>query len=328
MTKSLYFPPTRPLIVLVAFEGAQLLDIAGPSEVFAAAAVLEGHAGCDIRVASVQGTPIATSAGVTLQTERLTSLSDRAIDTLIVCGGPDDAIKAAIHSRPLRRWLREEAPKVRRLASVCSGVFVLAAAGLTENRKVTTHWSAADRLQEAFADLTVDADALFVRDGALWTSGGVTAGIDMALAMVAEDHGSALAQAVAQQLVLSVRRPGRQSQFSPLLAAQKPGAEAFADLIVWIWRNLDKRLDGAMLAAEAGLSERSFQRKFVRATGLTPAAFVERVRVDQARSLLGAGTPLKTIAAQVGLGSTTRLAAAFQRQLEMTPQDYRAVHGG
>jgi transcriptional regulator GlxA family with amidase domain len=210
---------------------------------------------------------------------------------------------------------------------VCTGVFVLAAAGLVAGKRVATHWSAAERLTNSFPDLLVDAAALFVRDGAVWTSGGVTAGIDMALAMVAEDHGSGLAQSVAQYLVLPIRRSGGQSQFSPLLAAQRPGAEPFADLIAWIREHVHAVLDGPRLAEQAGLSERSFQRKFAKATGQTPAAFVERVRVDRARGLLTSGLPLKAVAASVGLGSTTRLAAAFERHLGMTPQAYRATHG-
>jgi transcriptional regulator GlxA family with amidase domain len=326
MTKSSTFPPTAPLHVIVAYEGVQLLDVAGTAEVFATAATLDDRAACEVALISSQGGTVMSSAGVALQTRPPNWLAGRRIDTLIVAGGPVDAVEGALRDRPLRAWLRQQAAATRRLCSVCSGVFVLAAAGLATGRRVATHWSAADRLQAAFRELNVDREALFVRDGSLWTSGGVTTGIDMAIAMVAEDHGSALAEAVARQLVLSVRRPGGQSQYSPLLASEKPGGEAFADLMVWIRNNLAGRLDGPALAAAAGMSERTFQRRFTDAMGTTPAAFVERVRVDRARSLLGEDLPLKTIAARVGFSSSTRLAAAFGRVLGLSPQTYRAFH--
>jgi transcriptional regulator GlxA family with amidase domain len=327
MTKSFDIPPNRRLVAILVFEGAQLLDAAGPAEVFATAAALQDEASYEIAMLSVSGQVVSTSGSIGLGTVSLGALEARFVDTLIVAGGPDQAVEAAVVDRDLRHWLRRQAPRVRRLASVCSGAFVLAAAGLLKGRRVATHWSATDRLMMTFPEVTVDPDALFVRDGMLWTSGGVTAGIDMALAMLAEDHGSALAQRVAQQLVLSMRRPGSQSQFSPLLAAQKPGSEQFSDLIAWIREHIDAALDVPSLAEKAGLSERSFQRKFTKATGQTPAAFVERVRVDRARSLLSTDLPLKAVATQVGLASTTRLAAAFQRQLGMTPRSYRTAHG-
>jgi transcriptional regulator GlxA family with amidase domain len=203
---------------------------------------------------------------------------------------------------------------------------VLAALGLADGRRVATHWDATGPLAELFPNVSVDPEALYVIDGPLWTSGGVTCGIDMALAMVAHDLGSTIAVEIAQRLVLYARRPGYQSQFSPVLQAQLKAGGRLAELIDWIRANLHEPLDMRTLAARAMLSERSFHRKFVEATGSTPARFVEKLRLDQARLLLSRGASLKSVAAKVGLFPPKRLAGAFERHFGITPGLFRDMH--
>jgi len=226
----------------------------------------------------------------------------------------------------VRRWLRRVAPRTRRYGSVCTGAFVLAAAGLLDGKRVATHWASCARLAERHPALSVDADALYVVDGKVWTSAGVTTGIDMALALVEADLGAATANLIARHFVLYARRPGYQSQFSPLLEAQREAAAPFADLVEWMQAHLDGALDVPALARRAGLTERSFYRKFTEATGKTPAHFVERLRLEAARTLLAKGLPLKTIACKVGLGSSARLGQAFERRFGLAPSLFREMH--
>ena len=228
----------------------------------------------------------------------------------------------------MRRWLCKVAPRAKRYGSVCTGAFVLAAAGLLDGKRVATHWASCDRLADGFPALNVDADSLYVVDGKVWTSAGVTTGIDMALALVEADLGAATANLIARHFVLYARRPGYQSQFSPLLQAQTAAEAPFAALIDWMQENLDQPLDVPALAARAGLSERSFYRKFTEATGKTPAHFVEGLRLDAARTLLAQGLPLKAIAGKVGLSSPARLGQAFERRFGMAPSLFREMHRG
>jgi transcriptional regulator GlxA family with amidase domain len=246
-------------------------------------------------------------------------------DTLLVAGG-SRGLKAAMERADLRRWLNVVAPKTRRYGSVCTGAFVLAAAGLLDGRRVATHWASCERLAKNFPNLEVDADSLYVVDGKVWTSAGVTTGIDMALALVEADLGAAMANLIARHFVLYARRPGYQSQFSPLLQAQTEAEAPFAKLIDWMQENLDQPLDVPALAARAGMTERSFYRKFTEATGKTPAHFVEGLRLDAARTLLTKGLPIKTIAGKVGLNSPARLGQAFERRFGMAPSLFREMH--
>jgi transcriptional regulator GlxA family with amidase domain len=203
---------------------------------------------------------------------------------------------------------------------------ILASLGLLDGRKAATHWDACDPLAENFTEVRVDPEASYVVDGEVWTSAGVTTGIDMALAMVERDHGAALAGDIAKRLVVYARRPGHQNQFSALLNAQVLADNPFAPLMDWMQGRLDKTLDGATLAERAGLTERSFYRKFQTATGQTPAQFVESLRIDAARALLARDLSIKAVAAQVGM-DPRRLNAAFERRFGMSAQMYRAMHG-
>ena len=308
-------------VAIVAYEGCQLLDVTGPAAVFGAANDAVGQPFYDLAIVSPDGGTVVSNCGVALQSRRIGGQPD----TLLVAGG-SRGLKSAMERPDLRRWLRKVAPAARRYGSVCTGAFVLAAAGLLDGRRVATHWASCRRLADRFAALEVDAESLYVVDGKVWTSAGVTTGIDMALALVEADLGAATANLIARHFVLYARRPGYQSQFSPVLQAQTSAETPFAQLIDWMQAHLDQPLDVPALAARAGLSERSFYRKFTDATGKTPAHFVESLRLDAARTLLGRGLPLKAIAGQVGLRSPARLGRAFERRFGMAPSLFREMH--
>jgi transcriptional regulator GlxA family with amidase domain len=308
-------------LFILAYEGCQLLDVTGPAAVFGAANDAVGRTVYDLRVISPDGGAVASNSGVAVQSRRIGGQPD----TLLVAGG-SRGLPAVTARADVRRWLRRVAPRARRYGSVCTGAFVLAAAGLLDGKRVATHWASCAGLAERHAALSVDADALYVVDGKVWTSAGVTTGIDMALALVEADLGAATANLIARRFVLYARRPGYQSQFSPLLRAQTAAEAPFGELVEWMQAHLDCPLDVPALARRAGLTERSFYRKFAEATGKTPAQFVERLRLEAARTLLSRDLPLKAIAGKVGLGSSARLGAAFERGFGMTPSLFREMH--
>jgi transcriptional regulator GlxA family with amidase domain len=322
MTKEVYFlPMPKHRVVILAYEGCQLLDVTGPAAVFGAANESRAQPFYDLSIVSPDGGAVTSTAGVAIQSRKIGGQPD----TLLVAGG-SRGLKAAMTRDDLRRWLRTVAPKAKRFGSVCTGAFVLAAAGLLDGKRVATHWSSCERLARTFPALEVDADSLYVVDGKIWTSAGVTTGIDMSLALVEADLGAATANLIARHFVLYARRPGYQSQFSPLLQAQTAAEAPFAALIDWMQENLDQPLDVPTLAARAGLTERSFYRKFTEATGKTPAHFVEGLRLDAARTLLTKGLPIKTIAGKVGLNSPARFGQAFERRFGMAPSLFREMH--
>ena len=322
MTKGVYFlPMAKHRIFILAYEGCQLLDVTGPAAVFGAANESRAQPFYDLSIVSPDGGAVTSNAGVAIQSRKIGGQPD----TLLVAGG-SRGLKAAMTRDDLRRWLRTVAPKARRFGSVCTGAFVLAAAGLLDGKRVATHWASCERLARKFPALEVDADSLYVVDGKIWTSAGVTTGIDMALALVEADLGAATANLIARHFVLYARRPGYQSQFSPLLQAQTVAEAPFAALIDWMQENLDQPLDVPTLAVRAGLTERSFYRKFTEATGKTPAHFVEGLRLDAARTLLTKGLPIKTIAGKVGLNSPARFGQAFERRFGMAPSLFREMH--
>jgi transcriptional regulator GlxA family with amidase domain len=308
-------------LFILAYDGCQLLDVTGPAAVFGAANEAGAGAVYDLRIVSPDGGAVASNAGVTIESQKIGGQPD----TLLVAGG-SRGLKATMARSDAMRWLRRVAPKTKRYGSVCTGAFLLAAAGLLDGKRVATHWSRCEQLARQFPNLTVDSEALYVVDGKVWTSAGVTTGIDMALALVESDLGPATANLIARHFVLYARRPGYQSQFSPLLQAQAAAEAPFANLIDWMQQNLERPLDVPALANRAGLSERSFYRKFIQATGKTPAHFVESLRLEAARTLLAKGLPLKTIAGQVGLTSSSRLGQAFERRFGMAPSLFRQMH--
>jgi transcriptional regulator GlxA family with amidase domain len=313
-------------VILVAFDGAQGLDVFGPAEVFASAARRLGRPVYEVVLTAVDGGAIRATSGITLTTRALAGLRPRPRDTVLVVGGEEHAIRDAAGSAPLVAWLTRAAGVVRRIGSVCSGAFILARAGLLDGRRAATHWSACDRLAAFRPAVTVDREAIFVRDGGVWTSAGVTTGIDMALAMVEADHGRGVADEIAARLVLYARRPGFQSQFSDALVAQTAASDPLAPAIEWARANLRSRsIDVPRLARRAAMSVRTLHRRCVEQLGTTPAKLVEKLRVEEARTLLATTTlGTKTIAARCGFGSAPRMARAFERAIGLSPREYRA----
>jgi transcriptional regulator GlxA family with amidase domain len=312
-------------VALVAYDGFQLLDITGPATVFAGASRMLPRGGYAVDVLSPNGGMVTSDSGVRLETRALAHYRAPSIDTLLIAGAEAPALRGVIGLPAVRRTLPKLAARSRRFGSVCSGTFVLAALDLIAGRKVATHWEACAALAERYPDLCVDPAALFVVDGRVWTSAGVTTGIDMALAMVEQDCGAEIANAVARRLVLYARRPGYQSQFSPLLDARIKAETPFAGLIAWMQSNLDHPLDVPSLAARAGLTERSFYRRFLAAVGTPPAQFAEMIRLEAARTLITEDMPLKAVAASVGL-TPIRLNRAFERHFGIAPRLFRDMH--
>ncbi|MCX7361638.1 MAG: DJ-1/PfpI family protein [Alphaproteobacteria bacterium] len=310
-------------IALFAYEGCQLLDVTGPAAVFGAANEASKRPVYDLRIVSPDGGAVASNSGVALMSDKLGGRPD----TLLVSGG-SRGLRGVIARDDARRWACRVAPRAQRYGSVCSGALVLAAWGLLDDKRVATHWASCERLARLHPKVSVDPESLYVVDGKVWTSAGVTTGIDMALAIVEADLGAALANEIARHFVLYARRPGYQSQFSPLLQAQVTADAPFAALIDWMQHHLERPLDVPELARRAGLSERSFYRKFTEATGKTPAHFVETLRLEAARTLMAKGLPLKSIAAKVGLRTSARLGQAFERRFGMAPSLFREMHAG
>ncbi|MBL8673682.1 MAG: DJ-1/PfpI family protein, partial [Rhodospirillales bacterium] len=304
------------------FPDFQLLDVAGPLQTLATAAQVAGRAAYEIRAVSMAGGPVRSSSGAVMMTAPVASLSRLRIDTLVVPGGP--GVLAAADDRDLVRWVGRRARTARRAGSVCSGAFVMAATGLLDGRRVATHWWRCDALAARFPRIVVERDAIHVREGKYFTSAGVTAGIDLALALVEEDLGRRVAMATARHLVVFLRRPGGQSQFSAELDAQCADDGGFDDLHRWISENLRRRLDVETLAARAGMSARHFARVYRARTGATPARAVERFRLEAARRALEAGDDrLDLVARRAGLGGADRLRTLFRRHLGVAPRAYR-----
>jgi transcriptional regulator GlxA family with amidase domain len=317
-------PPRR--VAVVAFPGIQTLDVVGPLEVFAGASMWAAHHGVRgyaVEVLARGAGEVRASSGVRLVADRAFGRVSGGLDTLLVAGG--EGTVDAVRDVALLRWLRRMAPRVRRLGSVCTGTFVLAEAGLLDGRRVTTHWVACERLAAAYPQLRVDPDPIFVRDGDVWTSAGVTAGMDLALALVEDDLGRAAALAVARRLVLFLRRPGGQSQFSAQLAAQAADREPLRDLQAWIADHPDADCAVPALARRVAMSPRHFARVFRDEVGTTPARFVERVRVEAARRRLEESDDgVDAIAATCGFGTAESMRRAFLRTVRVAPAAYRA----
>jgi len=316
-------------IVFIAAPETQILDVAGPFQVFVRAAENYVRARPDrkspyrvLLASTTTGKAVSTNCGLVIQgTDTFRSLRG-PIDTLLVAGGT--GVERASHEKELLLWLRRTSRRVRRLGSICTGAFLLASAGLLKGKRAATHWKWAPELAERFKDVTVDSDSIYVRDGNTYTSAGVTAGMDLALALVEEDLGSAAALTVARELVLYLRRAGGQSQFSPALALQTSDRKQIERIQNWVLDNLHRELRVADLAAEAGMSPRNFARVFLDDTGVTPARFVERSRVEAARRRLEESEDkLEKIADDCGLGSVQGLRRSFQRLLHVPPSAYR-----
>lgn len=324
MPKNPRFSPKPRAIEIVTFPGVQILDVAGPLQAFTSANDYAAKAGptrpYDVRVVAQREREITASAGLTFATAPL-SPARAPLDTLIVAGGP--GVRGIEANKKLVAWVRKRARRARRVTSVCTGAFLLGAAGLLDGRRAVTHWTECDTLARLYPAIRVEPDPIFVRDGAVWTSAGVTAGIDLSLALIEEDLGRPLALAVARHLVMFLKRPGGQSQFSAALSLQED--EKFGSLHEWITSHVGRDLSLPVLAREAGMSERSFSRRYAESTGTTPARAVEKLRVEAARMMLSdTKLPVKRIAARCGFGSEETMRRSFLRNLSATPQDYRA----
>jgi transcriptional regulator GlxA family with amidase domain len=320
---------TRTVAFLV-YPGFSLLNLSGPASVFHTANVELRASGrkplYSIEVVSSSGGLVMTDGGITVSTRALAQLPATQVHTALFLGAHAEHLQALTLEPSLRRWATRCASEATRFGAVCTGAFVLAALGLLDGKRVATHWFACAGLAARYPSIIVDADSLYVVDGKTWSSAGASAGIDMALAMVSRDLGNSLASQVAKGLVVYARRPGYQSQFSTLLSAQTKVDGPFLKLTGWLQTNMHRTLDVASLARRVGLSQRSFYRKFVAATGDSPARFIEAVRLDAARTLLSQGLTLKAVAAQVGLAPTARLTRVFQRRFGISPSLFREMH--
>jgi len=319
-------PPRRRIVVLTVPD-AQLLDVAGPAQVFATADEMGSPAGgYSLTVVSPTGGVVATSSGIAIATAP-PAAARGPIDTLVIAGGP--GARAAVADRALIARIRGWSKRARRTCSVCTGAFLLAEAGLLDGKRAATHWSRCAELQARYPRVRVEPDPIFVRDGALWSSAGVTAGIDLALALVEDDLGHELAMRVARGLVVFLKRPGGQSQFSAPLSAQTADDHALDALHGWMAAHLDADLRVERLAARAGMSPRTFARVYAAKLGTTPAKTVERLRVEAARRAIEeGGAPIKQIAHRCGFGDEERMRRAFVRRLGVSPSDYRTRFAG
>ena len=307
----------RTVAVLI-FPEFQLLDAAGPITVFEAAGRDAAPPAYRLRVMAGAAGPVVSSCGVPLVAE---PLIDGALDTLIVAGGWGTRNTSACAQT--LDYVRAAAARARRTASVCSGAFILAAAGLLDGRRATTHWARAAEFARTYPQVRVEPDRIFIRDGTTWTSAGITAGIDLALALVAEDLGEAVAKRAAQQLVVYHRRPGGQSQFSALLEADRPDSR-FSSLLAWARERLNERLSVERLAERAAMSPRHFARAFAADTGITPAKAIERLRLEAARDEIeSSAAPIEHVAAHTGFGDPERMRRAFLRAFGQPPQALR-----
>ena len=307
-------------VVIAAFPGIQVLDVTGPAEVFSMADRITDGA-YDVSVCARTREPLTTS-GPVLVAPNGPLPAKGLIDTLLVPGGI--GVVSALKDSALVGWIRKAAERSRRVASVCNGAYLLAEAGLLDGRRATTHWANGDDLQRRYPAVRVDTDPIYVRDGQVYTSAGVTAGMDLALALVEEDLGRETALEVARWLVLFLKRPGGQSQFSAQLSSQLAERRPLRDLQAWIVENPADDLTVPALAARSHMSERNFARAFRREVGMTPGAYVTAVRVDRARMLLETSdAPVDAVARECGFGTVETMRRAFARRMHVSPSDYR-----
>jgi transcriptional regulator GlxA family with amidase domain len=322
-------PLDRPRhVVFVAYQQMGLLDLTGAQTVFWAASkrMLErGLPGYQLHTASLAGGLIQTAEGLSVGTSRLGQLAELPIDTFIVPGAPDICQTLDDHA-DLVHWLRTASHQARRIASVCSGAFLLAKAGLLDGLRAATHWAMCDTLKRRFPSIDVDADAIFIQQGSVWTSAGVSAGIDLALALVEADCGREVAMQVARELVVYLKRPGGQAQYSQLLQSQSEDGAVFEHLHLWLEQNLgDEKLTVERLAEQARMSQRNFARVYKLKTGRTPAKAIELFRLEAAKRMLeNSPRNIDQIARLCGFGDEERMRSTFQRNLSISPRDYRS----
>ena len=315
-------------IVMLAFPGAEIIDIAGPLDILGVAPCVHDNEFDLSRrqpslIVSEFGGPITTQpSGITIHTESLESLGKKHIDTLIVPGAY--SMEYALNRPALLNWIKRAAARARRVVSVCTGAFLLAEAGLLDGRRSTTHWLRVEEFARRYPQTSVEPDSIFVNDGKFYTSAGITSGMDLALHLVETDYGAGVALTIARNWLLYVKRPGGQSQFSALLPEKASQRSSIADLQSWIMDNLNADLSVTALASRLAMSPRNFARVFQNETGITPAKFVETVRIEAARRWLEESShSIEIIADECGMGDSERLRRSFVRRLGVNPSDYR-----
>ncbi|MCH8686737.1 GlxA family transcriptional regulator [Pedomonas mirosovicensis] len=311
-------------VAIVIHEGVQALDVAGPVDVFTEAnTYLDGAERYEIMLVAADRAPLRASNGMRMMADLTFEEALGGFDIILVAGGP--GLPAAAPDPRLVQWVKTAPSRASIYGSICTGAFILGHAGLLDDRRVTTHWQDAQALAAKFPKAKVEPDLIYVRDGRLITSAGVTAGIDLTLALVGQRHGAEIALKVAKRLVVVAQRQGGQSQFSPYLTAPADPASPIARIQDHVMANIKGRHTLGSLAAVIGMSPRTFLRHFVQETGITPHEFIERARVDAARMMLeGSDRPLKTVAYDCGFGSADRMRIVFSARLGVTPAQYRA----
>lgn len=313
-------------IALIAFDGFQILDITGPASVFSAANDTLGKPDYQVVTVSAKGGLVSSHSGISVQSQDYKSSTLGSIDTLLIAGGNADGLETLSKNEPFMKWIKQTAQRTHRYGSVCTGAFILGHVGLLKKKKVATHWGSCQKLATLYPEAEVDSNALFVNQGKLWTSAGVTTGIDMSLEMVAQDLGTEIANIIAKRLVLYAKRPGYQSQFSPLLKAQANAVPKFLKLVEWLGKNLDQNIDIPRMAEQMAMSERTFHRKFTQCFGETPRDYVEKLRLDNVRILLTSKASLKQIALVNGYSTASQLTKAFERHYGIGPAVFRKMH--
>lgn len=307
-------------VAALLFDRVNAVDVTGPIEAFAAVRVENGETAYNIASWSMDGCSVVTESGLRLLPDRSVVSKSKA-DILVVPGG--NGIREPETLKRLSDWLRTNHQNFTRVVSVCTGAYALAEAGLLDGRSVATHWAHAEELRKRYPNIRVDADALFLRDGKFHTSGGVTSGIDLALKLIADDFGHKTAATVARELVVFVRRTGKQTQFSEPLRMQTSAPDRLADVCLWAANHLEEKLSVEALATRANLSQRQFSRRFLESYGASPAAYVKRMRVDAARTLLEQGVTIQSAASAVGFESADGFRRAFEGTFGVSPREYQ-----
>lgn len=327
-------PPPSPLlirrhIVMLAFPDCELIDVTGPMSVFSFANIALKHSGIskeplyDLSVVAEQEGPVRTYSGLSIHADRSYDSLTEGIDTLLIAGGLN--VDGAMYDEKIQRWLRQLLPYVKRMGSICTGAFVLAESGLLDNRNATTHWLFCERLAKKYKQVRVDPEKIYVRDGNMYTSGGVTSGIDMALNLVEEDWGWDVAAGVARAMLIFMRRPGGQSQFSAYVVNEAKTRKDFRELQAYIVSNPDADLSVEKLAERMSMSPRNFSRIFCHEVGLSPAKFVDRIRLEAARNMiLQTDLPVEAVSSRCGYNSSEQMRRSFYRILNVSPNEYRA----
>ena len=311
---------------MVVYDGFELLDLSGPASVFSTANQYVADA-YSVHTVSLGGGTVPSSAGINVEAHDLRGVSATETDTVLVCGGGWTALRRVRDAEALQDWLRTACATAERYGSICAGALVLAASGQLDGHRATTHWAALSALTQTRPAIDVASDALYIRDGRVWTSAGVATGIDMALAIVEEDHGISVMGEVAKQLVVYARRPGGQSQYSNVLDVQIEAGDELRDLTAWIDAHIDRPLRVADLARQTGMTERTFYRRFLQEVGRTPARYIEETRMHRARSLLEEGAAVKLVAISVGYKSEASFRKVFQVHFGIPPSLYKKMRG-